>query len=141
MKNKRAYIKPVLESETFVPQNYIAACGDGGVTYYFQCNAGEPYKHWVEGWFGHGHWEIDNHPYQVVANDGRKWNNYGPCNDSHIASSADEFIDGYIDNMYTSKNENIPVKIWIEKNGGMWGRDNIHCTTNLNMDSWVIAKS
>lgn len=28
MENKRAYIKPILESETFVPQNYIAACGD-----------------------------------------------------------------------------------------------------------------
>lgn len=38
MINKRAYIKPVLESETFVPQNYIAACGDTTVTWKIKCN-------------------------------------------------------------------------------------------------------
>lgn len=142
MENKRAYIKPILESETFVPQNYIAACGDSGVTYYFQCNAGEPYKYWEDGFFG-GHWETDDHPYQVVARDGRTWYNYGPCNNTHTANSSDEFIDGYIDNMHTSINENISVKIWIEKVPGIWGgvRDNIHCTTNLNMDSWQTVKS
>lgn len=41
MRNKRAYSKPILESETFVPQNYIAACGDTEYgNYLFECNAG-----------------------------------------------------------------------------------------------------
>lgn len=38
MENKRAYIKPILESETFVPQNYIAACNDVTVTWNIKCN-------------------------------------------------------------------------------------------------------
>lgn len=137
---KKAYVKPSMESEVFVPNTYVAACGDSGVTYYFQCNAGEPYRYWEQGIFG-GHWEVDDHPYKVVANDGRSWSGYGPCNDRHIASSADEFVDGYIDNMHTSENEHIPVKIWIERGGGIWGSDNIHCTTFLDQDSWETAKS
>lgn len=136
---KKAYVKPSMESEAFVPNTYVAACGDSGVTYYFECNAGEPYRYWEDGWFG-GHWEIDDHPYRVVANDGRSWSNYGPCEATHIASSADEFVNGYIDNMHTRENENIPVVIWIQHRGG-WLGDNIHCTTNLNQDSWVTAKS
>lgn len=43
MINKRAYIKPVLESETFVPQNYIAACNDVTVTWKINCNVPQGY--------------------------------------------------------------------------------------------------
>lgn len=31
MVNKRAYIKPVLESETFVPQYYCKICANDGI--------------------------------------------------------------------------------------------------------------
>lgn len=37
---KRVYTKPILESETFVPQSYIAACGDINKVYKFVCDAG-----------------------------------------------------------------------------------------------------
>ena len=37
MKN---YVKPMMESEAFAANEYIAACGDSGVTYKFECNAG-----------------------------------------------------------------------------------------------------
>lgn len=42
MVNKRAYIKPVLESETFVPQYYCKICANDGIhrEYLFECNAG-----------------------------------------------------------------------------------------------------
>lgn len=43
MENKRAYIKPILESETFVPQNYIAACNDVTVTWKIKCNVPRGY--------------------------------------------------------------------------------------------------
>ena len=82
----------------------------------------------------------DDHPYRVVANNGESWSGYGPCEETHVAESNSEFINGYIDNMYTPENENIPVIIWKEPRG--WGLpDNIHCTTNLNQDSWETAKS
>lgn len=33
MGNKKVYSKPILESETFIPQTYIANCGDSGTIY------------------------------------------------------------------------------------------------------------
>ena len=39
---KRNYVKPLLNSEEFVPQTYVAACVAGGYTQYsFICNAGK----------------------------------------------------------------------------------------------------
>ena len=34
------YVKPTMESEAFVPNTYVAACGDSGTTYLFTCDAG-----------------------------------------------------------------------------------------------------
>ena len=34
------YIRPMMESEVFTANEYIAACGDSGVVYNFECNAG-----------------------------------------------------------------------------------------------------
>ena len=135
----REYVKPMMDSEVFAANEYFSACGDSGITYKFECNAGEPYRYWQPGIFG-GHWVTDDHPYRVVANNGESWSNYGPCNEKHVAESTDEFLNGYIDNMHTSENENIPVIIWKEYVGG-WQKWNIHCTTNLNQDSWQTAKS
>ena len=135
----REYVKPMMDSEVFAANEYFSACGDSGITYYFQCDAGEPYRYWQPGIFG-GHWETDDHPYRVVANNGESWSNYGPCDATHVAESSDQFLNGYIDNMHTPENENIPVIIWKEYVGG-WQQWNIHCTTNLNQDSWVTAKS
>ena len=60
---------------------------------------------------------------------------YGPCGATHQADSDDEFLNGYIDDIYTSENENIPVIIWTDH-----GTD-VHCTTNLDMSQWSTAKS
>ena len=35
---KRNYVKPLLNSEEFVPQTYVAACGDVDVTWSIKCN-------------------------------------------------------------------------------------------------------
>lgn len=35
---KRNYVKPILNSEAFVPQTYVAACGDESVTWSIKCN-------------------------------------------------------------------------------------------------------
>lgn len=135
MEKKRAYVKPSLESEAFVPNTYVAACGDSGVTYLFECNAGEPYRYWEEGWFG-GHWVTDDHPYKVTTDGGRVLTrNYGPCNAKHSAPSESGFLHGFMDNTHTDVDEHIPVIIWTE-----WGT-NVHCTENLDQDSWETLKS
>ena len=38
---KRNYVKPLLNSEEFVPQTYVAACGDETVTWSIKCNVPE----------------------------------------------------------------------------------------------------
>lgn len=92
MEKKRAYVKPSLESEAFVPNTYVAACGDSGTTYLFECNAGEPYRYWQPGIFGGGHWVTDDHPYKVTTDGGRVLTrNYGPCNAKHSAPSESGF--------------------------------------------------
>lgn len=138
MKNKRAYIKPILDSETFVPQNYIAACGDSGTIYKFKCDAGggEPGSVYLEttgdselqtGLWG-GDWYLGG---------------YHACGTTHEAESTDDFLDGYYvteewvggrHGHYETKVT--PVIVWRGPRG-----NNIHCTTNLNMDSWETVKS
>ena len=57
---------------------------------------------------------------------------------THEASTTDDFINGYLKKNFIGlplgKSE--PVIIWRGENG-----NNIHCTTNLDMDSWETAKS
>ena len=129
------YVRPMMESEAFAANEYIAACGDSGTTYYFKCDAGEPYKYWQSGIFG-GHWVTDDHPYKVTTDSGRVLTlRYGPCNETHVAESDSEFLHGYIDNTLTREDEHIEVMIWTN-----YGT-NVHCTTNLDKNTWETAKS
>ena len=137
--NRNVWKQPLAVVQKFVPNEYVAGCGDSVTTYYFECNAGEPYRYWQPGILG-GHWVTDDHPYRVVADNGESWRNYGPCEATHVAESNGEFLTGYIDNMHTDENENIRVVIWKEYVGGLQ-RWNIHCTTELDKDSWETAKS
>ncbi|MCL1624619.1 hypothetical protein [Bacteroides caecicola] len=126
---KKAYVKPSLESETFVPQTYIAACGDSGVTYLFECNAGT--KLWGDRNYRYKVWTDSG---QVLASERKGL--YGPCGETHEADSDDEFLWGYMDNVNTPWNENIRVRIWRGPNN-----DNVHCTTKLNEHEWETGKS
>ena len=135
MKN---YVKPMMESEVFAANEYIAACGDSGVTYKFECNAGRGIHGSVyqetngrEGLQTSGGWgyradrELTSWP----------WNYYYACNEEHTADSTDDFVSGYYLPNDNSRNAQ-QVIIWRGPNG-----DDIHCTTNLNQDSWETAKS
>lgn len=137
MLNKRMYIKPSLESETFVPQNYIAACGDSGTVYKFTCDAGG-------GDSGNVYLETNGKPgLQTGWNGDRPLGGYHACGSTHEAESTDDFLNGYY---VTQKwvggwgghyeTETTRVIVW----RGPYG-DNTHCTTNLNMDSWETVKS
>ena len=122
----KTYKKPVLNVEHFVPNEFVAACGDSGTVYKFKCDA------------GNGEWG------DVFTKDGKNLTNgrysyYHACNITHEAESNDEFIEGYYyqngGNDKTNGYTPVPVIIWTE------GGTDVHCTTNLNMDTWETAKS
>ena len=110
---KKAYVKPSMESEMFVPHAYIAACGDTEYgNYLFECDApGGRLYYYGKDWWG------------------------------NQESRADEFPDGFIDyNRNGREDTGEAVVVWIER--GAWGSiRNAHATTNLNRDSWETDKS
>lgn len=134
MEKKRAYVKPSLESEAFVPNTYVAACGDHGTVYYFECNAGgrrNSYNVYFD----------DGTPY-ASSNGNEEWyaqfTGYHPCYETHEANSDSGFRDGYMylqDRRGNNSGSPIDVVIWTE-----YGT-NVHCTTNLDREDWETAKS
>lgn len=125
MQNKRMYIKPVLESETFVPQNYIAACGDTEYgKYLFTCDAPGGRLYYYNSW---GQADYIG--------------SYTPCNKKHEAEKSSEFPKGFIDyNRNGREDEGEAVIVCIER-GWLGSIRNAHATTNLNQDSWETVKS
>lgn len=122
---RKTWEEPRILVQEFVANEYVAACGEENKVYKFECNAGidKPGYH-----------------YRVYLDDGTEltswWGRYyGPCGATHDASTKDDFLSGYMDDTDTWGNDKIKVIIWTE------GGTNIHCTKNLNMDSWVTAKS
>lgn len=140
---KKAYSKPMLKSEAFVPQSYVAACGDSGTDYYFKCDAGGGVSGYVwletngvpglqenKEWVGTGTNWWEGH---LVEAD-KFLDGYQACNTTHTASSSDEFPLGYFKaNSWGSTA--IEVRVWTE------GGTNVHCTENLNQSTWQTAKS
>ena len=89
------WCRPKAVIEKFIPNEYIAACGDSGTVYNFECNAGIKYR------------GDRNYHYNVWTSSGRVLTDrnsgyYGPCGATHQADSDDEFLNGYIDDIYTS---------------------------------------
>lgn len=138
MEKKRAYVKPSLESEAFVPNTYVAACGDQNVVYKFTCDAGGGVRGSVyqetngrDGLQTRGGW---GYRADRELTDW-SWSYYYACNEMHEASTDDEFVEGYFCAGGNTRNAQ-KVIIWKGPNG-----DDIHCTTNLDMNSWITEKS
>lgn len=135
---KKAYVKPSLESETFVPQTYIAACGDTNNEYIFQCNAMGGITGTVFSDDGDG--EFD--PTIPFIHQGDKFmgTGYHACGEEHVTQVGDDFISGwYITGWDAATGEGefvTKVIIWRGADG-----KNIHCTTNLDKNTWETAKS
>lgn len=142
MTMKKTWNEPKILVQQFVPNEYVAACGDSGTVYKFKCDAGNKNKEYNV--FFNGEDGIagtaDDVAWTASAfyNPTHREGYFHPCDTTHEASTSDDFINGY---MYEQgrKGRNtgdmIPVIVWTD-NG-----TNTHCTTNLNMDSWVTAKS
>lgn len=123
---KRRYERPSAYIEEFTPNEYVAACGDHGKVYKFECNAGE--KKYNVYYFNNGQ-------KKYLTKGGLFGSYYHPCKATHEAEEDTGFISGFIDDQSTWQDEKIPVVIWTDN-----GRD-VHCTTNLNMKEWATAKS
>ena len=132
---KRVYESPRAYVEMFTPNEYVAACGDSGKVYYFECNAGKSRN-------DYNVYLNDGTPYVTSGKDSggckHDYYSYHPCGKTHTANSDSGFLKGYMykqDWRGENSGNKIDVIIWTEN------YTNAHCTTNLNMDSWETAKS
>lgn len=130
---KRAYVRPTMVGERFVANEYVAACGDTEYgKYKFTCDAGG-------GVSGDVYRESNGKPgfqkgYALFGYGGDEClGGYHACGTTHEANTTDDFQNGYY---IPDGGDAVDVIIWRGKRG-----DNIHCTTNLNRDSWETTKS
>ena len=137
---KRRYERPSAYIEEFTPNEYVAACGESGKVYNFQCNAGSHDYYgnvYLEtnkkaGLQTQGGLERVNGKPKFYSADKHLTNRYHACDTTHKANSKDEFRDGY----YLRGDTFLNVIVWRGENG-----NNVHCTTNLNQETWGTAKS
>ena len=139
----RVWKRPFTEVQKFEANEYVAACGESGVVYKFKCDAGG-------GVYGSVYEETNGIPGLQTGRRGdtelagysNSWfgeSGFYACNKTHEAESSNAFVNGYYCAKGDTKNP-VSVIVWKEPRGG-WLPDNIHCTTNLDMDSWETAKS
>jgi hypothetical protein len=130
---KEMWTEPRIEVQKFAANEYVAACGDSGTVYYFKCDAGDRrggYSVYLNGEDGIPHTRDDIFwcgDWDAV----RGIRTYTRCGETHKAEDNNDFYPGYIQRGRTEQN----VIVWTA-NG-----TNTHCTTDLNMDHWVTAKS
>ena len=140
---KKEWIRPLTTVQKFEANEYVAACGDSGVVYNFVCDAGD-------GVYGSVYEETNGIPGLQTGRRGdtelagysNSWfgeSGFYACNKTHEAESSNAFVNGYYCAKGNTKNP-IEVIVWKEPRGWLQP-DNIHCTTNLDKDSWETAKS
>ena len=137
---KKIWTAPRAIVEQFEMTQYIAACGDSGITYKFKCTAGGGASGQVyvetNGVSGlqtesKGHWEGWNYVWDYYADE--SLGGYHACDVEHTAESTDDFLNGYYVPYGGSATS---VVIWKGANS-----DNVHCTTELDQSKWETAKS
>lgn len=125
---KKSYVRPVMQCEEFAANEYVAACGDSGKTYIFECNApaGTLYYYDERG---------------VAEGLGAFEPGSGA---EHEAASTEEFKKGFIDyNKNRVEDDGEAVIVWLEYRKGLFGSylADYHATTKLDINSWETAKS
>ena len=132
---KKIWSAPEAIAEQFAANEYVAACGDSGVVYKFVCNAGDRYS-------DYNVYLADGTPYATFGRDSggckTDYSSYHPCGETHEAESDSVFLKGYMYEQGTwgsDTGSKIDVIIWTDD------YTDVHCTTNLNTNSWETAKS
>ena len=135
---KKIWSKPEMNEFAFAANEYVAACGDGGTNYLFKCDAGGGTKGqvWLEtngadDCQTRGHWDFSNDEW-VEADQSLGW--YHACGEKHETKNQNEFLSGW----YRASGSNVFTKVlvWLGVD-----KDNVHCTTNLDINTWEVAKS
>lgn len=135
---RKVWRRPCTEVQKFEANEYVAACGDSGVTYLFTCDAGG-------GKSGEVYLETNGRPGLQTGWGGDQYlSGYHACGTQHEADSDDAFLNGYyVTKEYVGfwpfghyETTTTDVIVWRGPNS-----DNTHCTTNLDQDSWETAKS
>ena len=130
---KRAYVRPTMVGERFVANEYVAACGDSGKLYKFECNAGDRWGGYSV--YLNGDDEVAGTDDDIFWCGGRNAvrgaRTYTRCGATHEAADNNDFYKGYIKRGRSTQD----VIVWTDKG------TNTHCTTYLDMSEWATAKS
>ena len=128
----KVWQEPQVMVQPFVANEYVAACGDTNNEYIFKCDA-------MGGITGTVYRESNGNNKLDLFGDEYLGSGYHACGEEHVTQTGDEFINGW----YVNGKEGFEgggwykqVIIWKGPQG-----NNIHCTTNLDMNSWTVAKS
>ena len=127
---KKTWEEPRILVQQFMPNEYVAACGDKNKVYNFKCDAGDgaPGKVYKD---SNNNGRLD---LRDEALTGHILETYHACGKTHSAPTDDEFIEGFY---LPDSNPFEATKVIIWTDGGT----DVHCTTNLNKDSWETEKS
>ena len=126
----REYVRPMMDSEVFAANEYFSACGDENKVYKFTCEAGGGGNGTVYLDSNHnGEWDLVGDQILTLAG-------YHACGATHEAPTTDDFQEGFFITGVLPPYNVEKVIVWRGENG-----DYVHCTTNLDMDSWQTAKS
>lgn len=135
----KVWERPRTEVQKFEANEYVAACGDSGVEYYFECNAPKGTVYYYPQADG----EVDG--IYNGSGSASRLGSYGPCNDTHVTTSKNDFYDGFVDyNNNRRHDAGEGVIVWVE-----WGWlpfvgqfvTNYHATTNLDIKDWETTRS
>lgn len=135
---KRIWSKPEMNEFAFAANEYVAACGDGGTNYLFTCDAGggKSGQVWLEtngvdDCQTQGHWDSSNSEW-VKAD--QSLGGYHACDEKHETKNQNEFLSGWYRAYGSDVFTKVLVWLGVDKN-------NVHCTTNLDINTWEVAKS
>lgn len=128
----KVWKRPLTVVQKFEANEYIAACGDTNNEYIFKCDA-------MGGVTGTVFSSDGDDRFEPFYGDSWMGTGYHACGEEHVTQTGDEFIEGW----YVTGWDGITGGEWVEKVIIWRGPDgnNIHCTTNLDKNSWETAKS
>ena len=129
---RKVWRRPLAEVQKFEANEYVAACGDTNNEYIFQCDA-------MGGLTGTVFYSDGDDSFEPFEGDRWMGTGYHACGEKHVTQTGDEFIEGW----YVTGWSGITGGDWAEK-VIIWrgsGGNNIHCTTNLDKNTWETAKS
>jgi len=112
--------------------NTLQHAGDTNNEYIFKCDA-------MGGVTGTVFYSDGDDEFEPFTGDKWMGTGYHACGKEHVTQVGDDFIEGW----YITGWDGIAGGDWVEKVIIWRGPDgnNIHCTTNLDKNSWETAKS